>query len=108
MAAREAGHAHIMASLRSTIDALAAGNPQRRLELPLHFDLAPMALQCIMSLGAAGSEHVAVQSIERLCVRALGLETEILRAEPSRYDNLLDFALTQQGLFGKASCERKK
>ena len=100
--ARAAEHTHILASLRGTIAALAAGNPQRLLELPLQLDLAPAALQCVMSLGAVGPEHVSVQSIERLCLCALGLEAEVLRADPNRNDNLLDFAVTQQGLFGKA------
>ena len=45
MEARAAEHARVVASLQSTIDALAAGNPQRRLEMPIRFDLAPMALQ---------------------------------------------------------------
>ena len=43
MAARAVDHDHVMSSLLPTIEALAAGNPQRRLELPLRLDLAPAA-----------------------------------------------------------------
>jgi hypothetical protein len=88
MDARAAEHARIVASLRSTLDVLAAGDPQRRLELPLRLDLAPAALQCCMSLGAVGPEHVTVQLIERLCMDGLGLLRPLLADEPNRYDNL--------------------
>jgi hypothetical protein len=46
-------------------------------------------LQALLSLGAIGPEHVAVQSIERLCLDALGLLPRILAEQPWRYDNLL-------------------
>ena len=91
-----------MASLRSTIETLAAGNAQRHLELPLRLDLAPMALQCCMSLNAVGPEHVAVQSVERLCLEALGLLRPLLKEDPNRYDHLHEFAATLHGLFGES------
>ena len=83
---RAAEYARILAALLPTVDALAAGNPQRQLDLPLRLDLAPAALQCCMSLGAVGPEHVAVQSIERLCMDSLNMLRPLLAAEPSRYD----------------------
>ena len=84
------------------IDEMARGNPDRLLDVPLQLDLAPAALQCLMSLGAIGPAHIAVQSIERLCVQALGVEGKIRALDPHRYDNLLDYAVTQQSLFGSA------
>ena len=84
------------------IDEMARGNPDRLLDVPLQLDLAPAAFQCLMSLGAIGPAHIAVQSIERLCVQALGVEGKIRALDPHRYDNLLDYAVTQQSLFGSA------
>ena len=95
-----------MALLRPALDEhtrAAQARGDAMITLPMPLDLAPMALQAAMSLGIIGPEHVAVQSIERLCVQALGLEREVLAAHPERYENLLAFARAQQAMFGRAA-----
>ena len=91
-----------VAALQQTVGAFAEGEPHRPLELPLELDLAPAALQMLMSLGATGAEHVAVQSIERFCLDALGVLQRMEMAEPNRYANLLEFGVTQQTLCDRA------
>ena len=43
------------------------------------------------------------QSVDRFCAEALGFESELRRADPSRYDTLLEFGKTLVSRFGRGA-----
>ena len=52
--------------------------------LPFELDLVPAMFQHLLSTGALNRRHVLYQSVDRFCAEALGLESELWRADPSR------------------------
>ena len=52
--------------------------------LPFELDLVPAMFQHLLSTGALNRRHVLYQSVDRFCAEALGLESELRRADPSR------------------------
>ena len=51
--------------------------------LPFELDLVPAMFQHLLSTGALNRRHVLYQSVNRFCAEALGLESELWRADPS-------------------------
>ena len=71
--------------------------------LPFELDLVPAMFQHLLSTGALNRRHVLYQSVDRFCAEALGLESELTRADPSRYDTLLEFGKTLVSRFGRGA-----
>ena len=71
--------------------------------LPFELDLVPAMFQHLLSTGALNRRHVLFQSVDRFCAEALGLESELTRADPSRYDTLLEFGKTLVSRFGRGA-----
>ena len=92
-----AEHAHRVQQLQSVADSLEQRNGAAT--MPLQLDLLPALLQYLLSSGTKIEEHVAYQSLERLCLGAVG-QQHLMPAE--RYANLQSFERAQQVMFGRA------
>jgi hypothetical protein len=65
-------YAHFLEQLPATIDSLTtSAGSETEVHLPLKLDLLPAMLQYLLSTGQLSREHVAYQSLERLCLLAL-------------------------------------
>jgi len=102
MSGESAPYAQFLEQLPATIDRLAASaGGETEVHLPLKLDLLPAMLQYLLSTGQMSTDHVAYQSLERLCLLALNKD----RMTPAnRFAPLLEFATAQRNMFG-AGCE---
>ena len=92
-------YAHFLEQLPATIDSLTTGS-ETAVHLPLKLDLLPAMLQYLLSTGQLSREHVAYQSLERLCLLALNKDDMM---PTNHFAPLLEFAVAQHNMFG-ASC----
>jgi len=101
MSGESAPYAQFLEQLPATIDRLAASaGGETEVHLPLKLDLLPAMLQYLLSTGQMSTDHVAYQSLERLCLLALNKD----RMTPAnRFAPLLEFATAQRNMFG-AGC----
>ena len=101
MSGESAPYAQFLEQLPATIDRLAASaGGETEVHLPLKLDLLPAMLQYLLSTGQMSTDHVAYQSLERLCLLALNKDRMTLA---NRFAPLLEFATAQRNMFG-AGC----
>ena len=97
VASKAAEYRRVADGLATTVAQVPSANGE--MELPLVLDLLPALLQYLISMRTGIEEHWHYQSLERLCLQAVGL---LRLMPPERYENLVEFETFVKAQFGDA------